>query len=679
MFMALPVVSLSQLTDFSPQGTYDAVDKLRAIATPMYIGMWVMLAAGLISGIAAFSVFHNKKSAYFYLSLPVTRTELFVTRTVTGAIPVIVTYLANVFVSMLIFSSSHYFGFFEIIPAFVKLGSQTLLMFFWVYAFTVFAASLTSRGGATGLLTVWTYLILPAYQLCLWVLFGLNASNAYLPFLESEKLVTYTVPLVRIVMLQNSVGDAYPRPYPPTIKMTDVDFYASLAWYEVLLIIAVSALLIVAAAFILRKRPAENSGESAVFRKIGEIIKLTALVPAGILFGLFFNELFGIVGLFFGIIWGVFVVFLILNLFLYRSGKKLFTGVKAAAVLTVLLILSVIGFMILGDHIENRKYTPENTASITVRVHPFGELKLDPEKCGELLEYIHTKNAQGNFTAETILTKLALPDEEYTLSYNYLVDYNTYTSYRFILKPKFGIGIEKSYSFDTESEKLLFEAIRASSNDGIDLLAGIFPADEDGYLSYDSYFSIEYNFAPVYSYGFDHEDKRITRDVAAKIAERRSREFLNGYFDGFAVGYIEYYTENGGYVALPVYLTDGDVLGKEFCTAETLLEHIDQVKVTSEILFKYNDGRVTETPDSGLGTYNVKTDKDKIAECFNSSVGSNSGYGGVFDKSRTDISFLFSGSYNGIPFTFHTNPHAYKVPQFIKDLLNERYAQYQMD
>ncbi len=670
MFMALPVVSLSQLTTFSPKQTVSGVDMLRAIATPMYAAMWVMLAAGVIAGVAAFSMFHNKKSAYFYLSLPVTRTELFITRTVAGAIPVIVTYLANVLVSILIFASSPYFEFFKIIPAFVKLGAQTMLMFFWVYAFTVFAASLTSRGGANIMLTIWIFLILPAYQLCAITLMELTAPNAYVPLLNSDKLVTYTVPLMRMILLQNGIGDIYPRPYPNTIKVTDIDFYASLAWYEVVLIIAASAIVIVAAAFILRKRPAENSGESAVFRKVGEMIKLTALIPAGILFALFFNELFGIVGLFFGIVWGVFVVFLILNLFLYRSGKKLFTGVKAAAILTVALVLFVIAFLCVGDSIENYKYTPDNTASITVRVQPFGELDLDPEKCGELLEYINKKNNGSDFGSASIFTKIAVPEEEYTLSsYGMLYDY--YKSYRFILKPKLGIGIEKSYSFDAEKEKLLFDAIRASSKDGVDLLAGLFPADDNGYLYYESYLYIDYQFAPIYKNAYSENDKRISRDTAAKIAERRSKEFLNEYSDGFAIGYIQYYTAKGGYVSLPVYLTDGDILGRDFCTPEVLLEHIDQLHISSEILYKYGDGIVTEALDPNLGVY---IDKATIAECFYASVGSDSGYGGVFDKAMSYVTFRFEGSYNGMQFTFYTYPHADKIPQFVEDLLNERIA-----
>ena len=673
MFMALPVVSLSNITDLHHE-YIDGVDQLRAIATPMYTAMWVMLAAGLIAGVAAFSIFHNKKSAYFFLSLPVTRTELFVTRVITGAIPAVTAYLINVFVSMLIFASSHHFGFFEIIPAFAKIGAQTLLMFFWVYAFTVFAASITSRGGANILLTVWIFLILPAYQLCLWVLMNFSAPNAYLPWLESEKLVTYIVPLVRTVLLQNGLGDAYPRPYPEYIKVTDVDFYASVAWYEALIIIVVSVLLIVAAAYILRKRPAENSGESAVFRKIGETIKLTALIPAGILFALFFHELFGIAGLFFGIIWGVFVVFLILNLFLYRSGKKLFTGIKAAAVLTVALIIVTIGFLIAGEKVENYKYTPENTASITVRVHPFGQLKLDPEKCGDLLEYIDEKNNSSYIGTASIFTQSAVPEDGYLISYGY---YEYSKSYRFVLRPKLGIGIQRSYSFDAEAEKMLYEAIRASSKDGIDLLAALFPADESTYNDFESYLSFDYQFAPIHTDFYWEQDKRITRDVAAKIAERRSKEFLNGYSDGFAIGYIEYHTANDGYVSLPVYLTDGDILGKEFCAAETLLEYIDEVYVSSEILYKYEDGKATEVSDPHLGTYTASADKEKLNECFYASVGSDRGYSGVFDKARNDIVFTFKGSYKGTSFTFTTYPHIDKVPQFIEDMLAARFTEYE--
>lgn len=673
-FMALPVVSMSQITGYSANRVVDGVDKLKDIATPMYAAMWVMLAAGLVAGVAAFSVFHNKKSAYFFLSLPVTRNELFVTRVITGAVPAVAAYLANVFVSMLIFAASPHFGFFEIIPAFVKLGAQTLLIYFWVYAFTVFAASLTSRGGANLLLTVWIYLILPAYQLSLWVLFNLSAPNAYLPWLESENLFVYTCPLARMVLLQNNLGDSYTRPYPDNIKVTDIDFYASLAWYEVVLIFAVSVLLIVAAAFILKKRPAENSGESAVFRKVGEIIKLTALIPAGILFGLFFNELFGIIGLFFGVVWGVFVVFLILNLLLYRSGKKLFTGVKAAIFLTVLLIVLVIAFLVIGDRIENREYTSENTESISVYVSPFGDIKLDPERSGELLAYISSasdKDDDDIFTTPSVLINSAVPEESFTISYNSVIYemYDYSKNYRFILKPKFGIGVQKRYSLDEKGEKLLFDAMRASSKDGIELLAALFPADEIDTLGYECYMYIAYQFAPIYNNIYSESDKRISRETAAKIAERRSKEFLNGEMSGFAVGYIEYCTADNGYVSLPIYITDGDILGIDFCTTEFLLEHIVKVTVTSEVLYKYSDGRATEMLEPQLGVY---TDKETIAECFNSSVGASNGSRGVFNRQFSDITYTFEINYNGISFTIASHPHSEKIPQFVYELLNER-------
>jgi len=240
----------------------------------------------------------------------------------------------------------------------------------------------------------WCHIVdFPIYQFCIMLISNLSAPNAYLPHLETEVLITRFNPLARAVILQGELGDYYSRPYP-ALKVRDINFYASFSLLEVVLILAVSALAIAAAMLIFRKRPAENSGESAVFFKVGEAIKLSALVPAGVLFSAFFNELFGIVGFFFGIIWGVFVIFLLLNLLLYRSGKKLFVGLKPAIIVTVLLVVLIILSLIIGNNIENRVYTVENTKSITVDVDPFGEVKLDPEKCGELLAYLESVKSE---------------------------------------------------------------------------------------------------------------------------------------------------------------------------------------------------------------------------------------------------------------------------------------------
>ena len=674
-FMALPVFSMSEVTGYSHEYVASATTKLRDISNPMYTAMWLMMAAAVISGVIAFSMFHSKKSAYFYLSLPVTRTELFVTRVITGVVPAVTAYLANAIVSMLIFAASPQFGFWEIIPAFAKLGAQALLLFFWIYAFTIFAASITSRAGASILLTAWIYLILPAYQLCLYVLFGFSAPHAYLPWLESETLVTYTVPVVRAVLLQNEMGDSYPRPYPDYIKITDVDFYGSFAWYEVALIITVSVLLIVASAFILKKRPAENAGESSVFRKVGEAIKLTLLIPSAILFALFFNELFGIFGLFFGVVWGVFVAFLILNLLIYRSGRKLFTGLKAASVLTILLVITVIAFLFIGSNIENREYTVENTESITVHVSPFDNMQLEPEKCEELLNYIAEKtkaDKTGIFDTTNLFTAVAVPEDSFSLSASSI--YYGYTpGYTFILKPKLGIGIEKYFSLDAEGEKLLYDAIRTSSKDGIGLFAALFPADEDEYVQSGSELYLNYNFAPIFTTAYTNEHKELPREMAAKIAERRAKEFLEGYSDGFAVGYVQYRSAKGGYVSLPVYITDGDILGMDFCTLDTLLEYVTKVTVYSDYLYKYGDGRVTEISSPELAVFK---DKETIAELLHASIGSDAGYGGVYDRGLNQINLTFEIYRNGAIYTITTYPHRDKVPQIVTELLDELLAQY---
>ncbi|MBQ7010892.1 MAG: hypothetical protein IJN63_04240 [Clostridia bacterium] len=677
-FMVLPVVSIYEMTSFTVVVKRDGLDMLRSIANPMYASMYVMIAAGFIAGIAAFSVFHNKKSAYFYLGLPVKRDFLFVTRTVTGAIPAVGAYLVNVIISVLIYAANPHFGFLEIIPAFAKLTLQALLLFVWTYAITVFAASITSRGGATILLTVWLFTFLPIYQFCIMLISNLSAPNAYLPHLETEVLITRFNPLVRAVILQGELGDYYSRPYP-ALKVRDINFYASFSLLEVVLILAVSALAIAAAMLILRKRPAENSGESAVFFKVGEAIKLSALVPAGVLFSAFFNELFGIIGFFFGIIWGVFVIFLLLNLLLYRSGKKLFVGIKAAAILTAALVVAIILCLICGHHIENRKYTVENTKTIIVRVDPFDDIKLDVDKCGPLLEHIDKVRQSYDIGDASFGGVMAVPEEDVLI-----VDYRYIYSkhYSFTLIPKFGIGIRDSYRFDDETVNILFDAIRASSGDGVDLLASLFPAEEEMFNKQESSFSISYDMTPLFPSDFHlHPEKFKSpdRDTVAKLAERRVKEFMDGEYSGFAIGTVNYYTADGDWVTLPVYLGDGDIFGTKFCTPEEFLDTVTSVEIRSIISYANEKALVEKYGDivyKYMGTEAVVgtiTDKEQIKTCFEASNGSYDGYGVFNGRTSEYITFVFYGEHDNVPYIVKTFPTREKCPQFVYDMI-EHYS-----
>lgn len=671
-FMVLPVISIHEITGFPDTVKTDGLDKLRSVIVPLNAAMWVMIAAGLIAGIAAFSIFYDKKKAYFYLGLPVTRDFLFLTRAVTGAIPAIAAYIVNAFISILIFASNPHFGFFELFPAFIKLGGQTLLLFAWTYTITVFAASVTSRAGANVLFAVWCFAILPIYHACAALILELSAPNAYLPKYDAEIVYLYFNPIGRAGVLQSDMGDAYGRPYPSYLDLTNLDFYGSFAWYEVVLILLACALVIAAALFILRKRPAENAGESAAFPKVGEAIKISALIPAGILFGVFFNELFGIFGFFFGIIWGVFVIFLLLNLLLYRSGKKLFVGLKPAIIVTVLLVVLIILSLIIGNNIENRVYTVENTKSITVDVDPFGEVKLDPEKCGELLAYLESVKSDFYIGTTSIgYGGVAVEDVQ-------IIDYTMVYSkhYRFKLVPKFGIGIEKGFRFDTEAEKMLFDAIRASSGDGLDLFANLFPADEKQYEMYGSSVDFHYGDPLLPKDYYANQYKELDRNAAAKLAERRVNDFMNGNMDGFRVG-TAHYNAADNYVMLPIYITDGDIFGTEFCTEEEFLSYVTEMELFAYVSYDYANALVEKYGDEvykyarndfRVGTI---TDKAQIKECFDCSAGDPSGYG-IYANENSYISFIFKGVYNGTPFTVNTNPNRDECPEFVRELIKNK-------
>ncbi|MBR6742760.1 MAG: ABC transporter permease, partial [Clostridia bacterium] len=666
LFMVLPVFSLFEVTDNlnyvkSIQGT----DVLRAFASPMFAAMWVMMFAGIIAGMLAFSIFQERKRAYFYLGLPVTRDRLFITRVLTGFIPAVLAYLINVLISLFIFASAKEVGFFELIPAALKLGGQTLLLFTWTYSFSVFAAILTGKAGASLLLSVWTFAILPIYQACVTFVLDIAAPSAFIPGFNEEILYVYFNPLIRTALLQEKMGDAYTRPYSKSIAVTDIDFYASFAWYEVALILLASFGILVAAFFIMRKRKAENSGETAAFFRVGEIIKITALIPSGIIFGIVFNELFGTFGFFFGIIWGMFIAFLLLNLLLYRSGKKLFVGAKWAILTAVILIPIIVITMLYGEHIEKRSYDASNTKAVTVNVHPFGDYTLDIDECGALFEALkqldYTRGLSGN---SSVFSRPAIIAESYTVEKDLGISYHYYqTGYRFTFYPKAGLAVRRHYTFDRTLEDILFDAMRASSKGGVLLEAALYPAEDETYYDRDPHFYFSYdNFPFIYPKNFTEklESKSLDRDIAIKIASRRAEEFYNGEIGGFAIGYAYYYTETGYYVNLPIYLTDGDLFDTKFVSVEELAEHIDKVELHTAYLYEYEKemydkyGDVYYDAAITVTNFATLTDKEQILECLKASAGE--GGSGIFNSEAYEITFHFIATYEGEIYTFSSSP-----------------------
>lgn len=678
LFMVLPVVSLFEVTDeISFAKDLQGTDVLRAIASPMYIAMWVMIFAGVIAGMLAFSIFQERKRAYFYLGLPVTRDRLFVTRVISGYIPAVLAYLLNVLLSLFIFASAKEIGFFELIPATFKLTCQTLLLFTWTYSFSVFAAMLTGKAGAALLLSVWTFAILPIYQACATFILDIAAPSAFLPGFNEETLYVYFNPIVRAALLQEGMGDAYKRPYSQEIKVTDIDYFASFAWYEVLLILLASIGILVAAFFIMRKRKAENSGETAAFFRVGEIIKITALIPAGIIFGIVFNELFGTFGLFFGIIWGMFIAFLLLNLLLYRSGKKLFVGARWAILTAVILIPIIVISLLYGEHIETRSHDASNTETVTVSVHPFGDYTLDVDKCGELFEVLkqldYTRALAGD---SSVFSRPAVIAESYEIGINSLHSYQT--SYRFTFYPKSGLAVRRNYRLDSNAEKLLFETMRASSKDGVMLHAALYPANEDIYYTYGPNFFFSYDGYPLlYPKSFTEklEGKTLNRDIAIELSKRRANEFYEGTPGGFAIGSAYYFTEAGYHIYLPIYLTDGDLFGTEFISIEELAEHVNYVDVHCSSIYEYEKEMYDKYADvyydasTSEAKFATLTDKAEILECLKSSAGN--GGSGVFANEDYKITFYFHTTYNGMSFTFSSSPRRNECPAFIYEMLED--------
>ena len=586
LFMVLPVFSLqlsSNLnTDFVPSDSRI----LQSIASTLSCAMFFMIGAGVVSGILVFSIFHNKRSAYFYLSLPLRRNHLFLTRLLSCSLPPVAAYLLNLLVSLIIFSANPLIPFAGILPVFLKLCGQTLLLFVWSFSGTVLAASFTSRGFAAAMLSAWVFGAIPAYYLSMRSVFMISAPDAFFRVFNNTLIYGYLSPLGRAVLLSLETGGSLSYSLYGSGGEA-ASFYPSLAPWEIPVILLVSLVMLFTAMLVTRRRPAENAGESAAFPRFGEFLKFTALIPGGILFGLFFYLLFDrLTALFLGTIWGIFVVFLILNLLIYRSGKKLFVNVKFAILVTALTLVLLFALLALGYSAENRIFDKQSTAQIYLSVGKIENLRVDPKESGELLGILNRLDTTAETTENTTENKGT--QEERSISA------------RITLVPKFGISLQKRYVFVGEEDiGILNQAISGAEN-GEGLLGRILPKSEAALRRYN-----------LQLLGYDGNleeipDSDIQYAQIAEIAKRRTEEFKAGESGGFAVGTLAYSVSSKNsfslfdsssanyYIELPLYPEDLALFGKEF-DFDTFCERLYSVEVRP--CDKYDNAESITTKD----------------------------------------------------------------------------------
>ncbi len=358
------------------------------------VSTFLLMALTALSAALTFGIYADRKSAYYYCALPVSRDALFCQRTLAGFLAPLPGYLVN-FLLVLAMLLTAPVGVGPIVPMLFAYTGYAILFSAAAYAVCVFAASLTSNKIGTLLLSGYLFLLAPVHL-------GLAKllTDEFLPggkefvFFEKNGLYWQIIkrsspPAIAARFFEMAEDQTRYRYGDDTRLLAECMQRVSLPAAETVLLIVISLLLLLAALLIHRRRPAENAGETFAFPRAGEVIKYSILVSCGAAFGLFFEGLLfdTLLAFFFGVVFGVVFGTVILNLVIYRTPKKIFYKPKRLLVFTAILLAVFLLAAILCNQTGSFRFTAENVATVSFQHgDPVPAEQIDRELLSQVLE-----------------------------------------------------------------------------------------------------------------------------------------------------------------------------------------------------------------------------------------------------------------------------------------------------
>ena len=165
-FLSMSVPALSAVSErwagsdvTELEKTYSLFESVLGIVS---VSTFFLMALAALSAALVFGVYSDRKSAYYYLALPVSRDRLFCQRTLAGFLAPLPGYLVN-FLLVLAMLLTSPVGVGPILPMLFAYTGYALLFCFATYPVCVFAASLTSNKIGTLLLSGYLFLLVPVH------------------------------------------------------------------------------------------------------------------------------------------------------------------------------------------------------------------------------------------------------------------------------------------------------------------------------------------------------------------------------------------------------------------------------------------------------------------------------------------------------------------------------------
>ena len=377
-------------------GTYRNV--IEVVCNSLENGMPVaVMVYAFLSATCAFEYLHNTRSSNYIHSLPVHRGSLYVTGMLSGVIFAILPLLA---------SSVLGYGLFAVAGAFrdgagvllLKIQTMELAQFLFFYALAILAHILCGRRLHSLIAFAFFLFFLPVLEMTFLILltatlFGI-LNTLRLSTVDFCPIVFWTDHNYAEYVHGNTSNTAFRYDADPT-------YVLNLPWGFTLICLAVGAVVLVAAYFLYKKRPAETAGQGISFKFVYVPLQtLLALLAAELLASsvlvLLGTEEFGLNPYFWlSMILLISILTFFLSDMLLRRTKKVFhkKGFLRFGLYALGLTLFVTVFALDLPHIVRRIPEAEDISSVELRGVQCKYVMEDPEEVEAFLS-IHEKIIQ---------------------------------------------------------------------------------------------------------------------------------------------------------------------------------------------------------------------------------------------------------------------------------------------
>lgn len=403
-FFALVLPLLDDLTTYRVSDFYSVSNA--GIQSIHYYVPWlfclIAMLCALWAGIMACGYLQKRTSAYHFGSMPIRREGILAVKCAVALTDFVIALLPNILMGMALCALMREPWWF--IPV---IGLYSLLAFAMALAFTVLCGTLCGTHTFHFLFTGVAAFAGPILLCALWLI-----ADTTCRFLNVQYL------------LWSSRGDSIFHFASPFIYMiATLGMELMLSPLGVTLLILFTLACFVGAWLIVRRRPTEAAESPVVFRPVAAAFKYFVMSMATIFGGYFFGEIFsgGDFWVLFGMVCGGMLSFMLMNVLIHRTARKMFAGLAGLCVFAILLSGGCFGVYRWYVYKDTHGYAAEHIASVAFTdnrrlLDTFAVSDPDAiEAAAALIDGYFAEVAADEHNGEPVVEAYVIPDTEKTL------------------------------------------------------------------------------------------------------------------------------------------------------------------------------------------------------------------------------------------------------------------------